>query len=89
MLLAKCVSVTGMAANSQNSTILSVREREVLTAVRDRPTSADAADDLQCSKRTVDCHLQNIYCKLGVRCKKDAIMAAEDAGEIPARTPKR
>lgn len=55
---------------------LSLREREILLLVREGRTSAEIAEILTLSRRTVEKHLENIYCKLGVENRTAAVTVA-------------
>ena len=60
--------------------VLSAREREVLRLVANGWTSDRIADELFLSPRTVHAHLANIYRKLGVENRAEAVRVAVDAG---------
>ncbi|MET0465571.1 MAG: response regulator transcription factor [Chitinophagaceae bacterium] len=64
-------------ARSQNSP-LSDREQEVLKSIAAGKTYSKIALDLFISKETVRSHIKNIYQKLAVNCKADAIKVAGD-----------
>ena len=55
---------------------LSRREVEILTLVRMGKTSGEIAETLFLSRRTVEKHLENVYCKLGVDNRTAAIAVA-------------
>jgi DNA-binding CsgD family transcriptional regulator len=55
---------------------LSDRERDVLTLARRGLRSADIADELRISRRTVEKHFENVYCKLGVETRAAAVATA-------------
>ena len=55
---------------------LSAREEEVLLLVRRGLSSSQIADILFVSRRTVEKHLENIYCKLGVDNRTAALLVA-------------
>jgi DNA-binding CsgD family transcriptional regulator len=62
---------------------LSPREEHVLLLVREGRSSAEIAAGLVISRRTVEKHLENIYCKLGVDNRTAAVavaFSAEHAG---------
>jgi DNA-binding CsgD family transcriptional regulator len=65
-----------VARNSQ----LTPREREVLALIGEGLSSGEAALRLYISKRTVDCHLANIYDKLGVNNRVQAANIARRQG---------
>jgi DNA-binding CsgD family transcriptional regulator len=55
---------------------LSLREEEILSLLRVGKSSREIADGLFVSRRTVEKHLENIYCKLGVENRTAAVMVA-------------
>ena len=62
---------------------LSPREQEILRFVRKGRTSAEIADILTVSRRTVEKHLENIYCKLGVENRTAAVTVAFSPECVP------
>jgi DNA-binding CsgD family transcriptional regulator len=62
---------------------LSKREIEVLSRIAGGLTSKQTADELFVAKSTVDYHLENIYRKLGVNNRINAIRAAVNLGFLP------
>lgn len=58
------------------------RESEVLKLIALGYSSKEAGDTLDVSKRTIDFHLANIYDKLGVTSRVDAIRKARQQGLI-------
>jgi len=68
--------------------LLSARELEVLSLAAGALTNAQIAVQLFISEGTVKRHLSNVYAKLGVNSRVDAINKATAAGLIPnQRTP--
>jgi len=61
---------------------LTPREREVLRLVLKGYSSAEAAEALFCSKRTVDFHLYRAYSKLEVKNRVQAMQRAVELGII-------
>lgn len=59
---------------------LTKREIEVLRHAAVLSNSQQVADKLFISKRTVDFHLANIYDRLGVRSKTQAVLKAIEHG---------
>lgn len=59
--------------NSDLLNILSVREKEVLNLISRGYSNKDIADTLFISEKTVKTHLYNIYKKLGVKRRTEAI----------------
>ncbi len=62
---------------------LTKRELEILSLVVEGHSSKMVADLLFISKRTVDFHLDNIYGKLQVRNKMQALQRATRLGLLP------
>ena len=73
------------AANAGLVEPLSGRERDVLALLRDRFSDREIADRLGLSTATVKRHTANIYGKLGVNKRWDAVVKAEALGVLPAR----
>ncbi|MEJ2855284.1 MULTISPECIES: helix-turn-helix transcriptional regulator [unclassified Saccharothrix] len=69
LLLSETITRTRPAAITAN---LTARESDVLWLVRGGRTSAQAAQVLRISVRTVEKHLENVYRKLGVTSKAEA-----------------
>lgn len=61
---------------------LSDRELDVLRAVTDGATNKEVAQILTISQNTVKVHLRNIYTKLGVSTRTEAVTAAMQQGVI-------
>jgi HD-GYP domain-containing protein (c-di-GMP phosphodiesterase class II)/DNA-binding CsgD family transcriptional regulator len=59
---------------------LTAREAEVLRAVAQGRSIAEAARELHLAPKTVDFHLQNIYSKAGVRTRAAATLFAIESG---------
>lgn len=62
---------------------LTPTEVKVLSLIANGHSSQEAADKLVVSKRTVDFHLANIYQKLQVNNRVQALRAASRLGLIP------
>jgi LuxR family maltose regulon positive regulatory protein len=62
---------------------LTRREQEVLHLLAQRRTAGEIALQLVISEKTVKRHTANIYQKLGVNRRKDALTAAQVAGVLP------
>jgi DNA-binding CsgD family transcriptional regulator len=62
---------------------LTRREIEVLQLVLEGKSSKEVADELVCSKRTVDFHLTRIYDKLDVTNRVQAMRKASVLGLLP------
>jgi len=73
-----------VAANANGSLIepLSSRELEVLSLIDDGLTNREIADKLTVAISTVKTHINNIYGKLGVQTRVQAIKEARDLGLI-------
>jgi DNA-binding NarL/FixJ family response regulator len=59
---------------------LTRREREILAALADGATTSELAEELGISPATVQTHVKNVLCKLGVHSKVEAVGAAWRAG---------
>ena len=59
---------------------LTAREREILCALAEGATTAEIADELGISPATVQTHVKNVLCKLGVHSKVEAVGTAWRAG---------
>jgi DNA-binding NarL/FixJ family response regulator len=59
---------------------LSARERQVLTLMTEGLGNADIAERLQISEKTVRNHASNVFDKLGVWSRAQAIVFARDHG---------
>jgi LuxR family maltose regulon positive regulatory protein len=57
---------------------LSDREREVLRLLRTYLSGPDIARELMVSLNTLRTHIKNIYGKLGVSSRQDAVRRAEE-----------
>jgi pimeloyl-ACP methyl ester carboxylesterase/DNA-binding CsgD family transcriptional regulator len=62
---------------------LSAREREVLALMTDGSSNARIAERLQISEKTARNHASNLFDKLGVRSRAEAIVFARDHGFEP------
>jgi ATP/maltotriose-dependent transcriptional regulator MalT len=62
---------------------LTKRQIEVLTLIAQGYSNKEAADLLRVSKRTIECHLANIYDKLQVNNRTQAFRAATHLGLFP------
>lgn len=63
-------------SKKEESTILSPREYDVLSCIARGYTSAKIAESLGISNHTVGSHIKNIYRKLSIHSKSEAIVAA-------------
>jgi two-component system, NarL family, response regulator DegU len=79
---ARVAAVTSGARSGEETPQLSDREREVLQLLADGQRPADVADLLVLSPKTVRNHLANIYAKLGVNDRSQAIVVALRHGLI-------
>ena len=70
----------GAAAGDPVFTALSPRERQVLTLMADGLSNTDIAERLQISDKTVRNHASNLFDKLGVWSRTQAIVFARDHG---------
>ncbi|MCK7558065.1 response regulator transcription factor [Chitinophaga sedimenti] len=62
--------------NREQDSPLSDREKEVLRGIAEGKSYSKIALDLFISKETVRSHIKNIYQKLAVNCKADALKVA-------------
>lgn len=67
---------------------LSVREREVLALMADGLANTDIAERLAISEKTVRNHASNLFDKLGVWSRAQAIVFARDHGFVPPASSK-
>jgi two-component system nitrate/nitrite response regulator NarL len=67
---------------SDDPSLLTVRERQVLSAIASGRTVSRTAADLGMSRATVKTHLQHLYDKLGVSSQAAAVAAAMRRGLI-------
>jgi DNA-binding NarL/FixJ family response regulator len=70
----------GPAASDSVFAALSARERQVLTLMADGLSNADIAERLNISEKTVRNHASNLFDKLGVWSRAQAIVFARDRG---------
>jgi DNA-binding CsgD family transcriptional regulator/tetratricopeptide (TPR) repeat protein len=71
----------------QNAAGLTARQLTVLTLLAERLTSAEIADRLYLSRRTVDNHVNAILTKLAVSSRRRAVMLAIQKGWLPVVRP--
>ena len=67
--------------------VLTLRERHVLELLAQSLTADAMAHRLDCSKRTVHKHLQNIYRKLGTADRLQTVLTAQELGLVRAPAP--
>ena len=65
---------------------LTPREQEILALLAQRMTSKEIAQKLVVSDQTAKRHRVNIYQKLGVNTRREAIAAAVALGILPTRS---
>lgn len=70
--------------HSSESTLLSVRQQEILGLIADGATNVEIAHRLYLSRHTVKQHTSALYRKLNVRNRTHAVHAARRQGLIPA-----
>ena len=68
------------AADAAVFTSLSAREREILALIAEGLSNTDIADRLAISEKTVRNHTSNVFDKLGVWSRAQAIVFARDHG---------
>jgi pimeloyl-ACP methyl ester carboxylesterase len=71
---------TGHGASDSAFAALSARERQVLALIADGLSNADIGDRLNISEKTVRNHTSNVFDKLGVWSRAQAIVFARDHG---------
>jgi serine/threonine-protein kinase PknK len=52
---------------------LTTREAQIMILIAEGHSSKEVADKLTISKRTIDCHLDHVYSKLGVKNRVQAM----------------
>jgi DNA-binding NarL/FixJ family response regulator len=70
----------GQLAGDSVFAALSARERQVLALMADGLSNADIAERLQISEKTVRNHASNLFDKLGVWSRAQAIVFARERG---------
>jgi DNA-binding NarL/FixJ family response regulator len=70
----------GATAGESVFAALSARERQVLSLIGDGLSNTDIAERLQISEKTVRNHASNVFDKLGVWSRAQAIVFARDHG---------
>jgi DNA-binding CsgD family transcriptional regulator len=78
------LAIDGPKSKNKGGIRLSTREAEVLSLLAKGNSSQVVADTLFISKRTVDFHLANVYEKLGVDNRVQAILSVGRLGLIPS-----
>jgi ATP/maltotriose-dependent transcriptional regulator MalT len=80
VLLAKIGKISGMTQPSMQLLIepLTAREVEVLELIRAGNSNQDIADQLFISIPTVKRHISNIYAKLGVKSRTQAVAIGKE-----------
>jgi DNA-binding NarL/FixJ family response regulator len=85
-ILDKLVTQTGRgAASGSKSESLNVREIEILRCVASGKGNRDIAKDLYISPRTVQSHLANIFRKLNVTSRTEAVTASISKGYLEVK----
>ena len=64
---------------------LTDRELEVLALVAEGRRSGEVAGELTLSPRTIERHLENIYMKMGVKTRTEAVVLAVEEGLVPVQ----
>ncbi len=78
---------TRRAGSMQNGADLTRREEEILRLMQDGNTNQEIANELVISVSTVKRHATNIYTKLAVRNRRQAVRTAIAAGLLPPLRP--
>lgn len=68
------------AARTNAAALLGPREVEILTLVSKGLTNPEIADVVSLSRLTVGCHIKNIYKKLAVNSRTQAVFEARSHG---------
>ena len=79
-VLAFIQPAAGAGAGESAFAALSVRERQVLALISDGLSNTDIAERLNISEKTVRNHASNVFDKLGVWSRAQAIVFARDRG---------
>lgn len=77
------MAMPGARSDGPRGVRLTPTEVKVLSLIAQGHSSKEAADRLVVSKRTVDFHLANIYDKLSVKNRVQALRSATRLGLIP------
>lgn len=70
-------------ASAAGAPRLSPREREILGLVGKGLTNQELSELLSLSRLTVECHIKNIYKKLAVHSRTEAVFEARSTGLLP------
>jgi LuxR family maltose regulon positive regulatory protein len=90
-LRATCAEVWGGAADETRTrahelkSLLSPREREILELIAEGQSNKAIARRLGLGPETVKTHLKNVFAKLGVERRTQAVLRAEELGFVTAR----
>ena len=86
-LLSRFVGVTVKQRNMRpvSDLLMSSREREVLTQLRNNLSNKEIASALNISERTAKFHVSNLLAKFGVRRRADLIVLAYQNSELHSR----
>ena len=76
VIAGKVLSMFSQIAPVRENYMLSVREKEVLKELVDGMTKKEISEKLFISYHTVDSHIRNIYDKLHVNSKSEAVAKA-------------
>ncbi|MHB1005971.1 MAG: LuxR C-terminal-related transcriptional regulator [Chloroflexota bacterium] len=80
----RLLSVRDDTHRAHASDLLSEREQEILSFLADGLTNKAIAQKLYLSVRTVEAHLRNIYSKIGVRSRLEAVLQSKRNGRPTA-----
>lgn len=75
--------VVPVPAVRASTVTLTPRETEILTKVGRGLTNREISDELSLSRLTVECHVKNIYKKLSVHSRTEALFEARQRGLLP------
>lgn len=74
--------IASLYADEENTEIISRREKEVLELIENGARNSDIAKELFITESTVKSHILNIYSKLGVNNRIQAVAKAKEMGII-------
>ncbi|MCC2628708.1 MAG: hypothetical protein K0S14_2358, partial [Thermomicrobiales bacterium] len=79
--------LAGSPDQSRLANPLTARELEVLDLLVERISNKEIASRLYIAPSTVKRHTLNIYRKLGVNSRREAVLAAHELGLLPSNAP--
>ena len=70
------MNILGQEYNPNNQFKLTIREIDVLELMRDGKTNSEIAEELFVSSHTTKAHIGNIFMKMGVHDRTEAVVQA-------------